>query len=503
MRVSRLVGLAAAGLIAGLLVSPASSIASTGFPLAAAVDHQSITGPLPAPGLYVSTATRFAAPRVGEILISSVPAYAWRHGCGPTAVGMVVGYWDALPAWPELIPGAPQAQGLPGGQGGDQPDPGETDPINQAIASVQEPGGAERHFEDYALPFDDPAYWSACQQDRSAGSAALRHPGDSIADFMRTSWSSAGNQYGWSWDSDVGPGFCEYVQLRYPTLSPHSETYEWPTLGADAMWSLLQRELGAGHPVVALVDSNGDAETDHFVTIVGCDGGRSYACYDTWDASQVHWYRFRPMQTGKSWGVFSLHTFHPDDGVAPVSRVTRPGEAWHNHPVTVSFSATDNPEGSGVFAVYHKLDNGAWQASSTRTISSFGLHTVTYAAADMVGNEEANRTVKVGIEKGRPLTLAPAAAAVASGGSVILKFGIRDPAPSCRKAAVTVAVQSASGETVWRESVGLRAVGPSTTWYRVRCTFSLPVGQYRYAVYARDIAGNPQGKLGGNVLSVT
>ena len=30
----------------------------------------------------------------GEVLIAGVPSYAWHDGCGPTATGMIVGYYD-------------------------------------------------------------------------------------------------------------------------------------------------------------------------------------------------------------------------------------------------------------------------------------------------------------------------------------------------------------------------------------------------------------------------
>ena len=31
----------------------------------------------------------------GVQVINDVPSYEWYHGCGPTAAGMIIGYWDA------------------------------------------------------------------------------------------------------------------------------------------------------------------------------------------------------------------------------------------------------------------------------------------------------------------------------------------------------------------------------------------------------------------------
>ena len=37
------------------------------------------------------------------VTISDVPSYKWYHGCGPTAAGMIIGYWDAH-GYDNLIP---------------------------------------------------------------------------------------------------------------------------------------------------------------------------------------------------------------------------------------------------------------------------------------------------------------------------------------------------------------------------------------------------------------
>lgn len=57
----------------------------------------STTGPYPPEGIEEKT-DLFSADVLAdatEVTILGVPGYVWRHGCGPTAVGMVAGYWDA------------------------------------------------------------------------------------------------------------------------------------------------------------------------------------------------------------------------------------------------------------------------------------------------------------------------------------------------------------------------------------------------------------------------
>jgi hypothetical protein len=51
-------------------------------------DAQSTSGPEPPPGL---TGSGGAVHPHAPVLLSGVPAYDWRHGCGPTAAGMVLG----------------------------------------------------------------------------------------------------------------------------------------------------------------------------------------------------------------------------------------------------------------------------------------------------------------------------------------------------------------------------------------------------------------------------
>jgi hypothetical protein len=71
-------------------------------------------------------------------------------------------------------------------------------------------------------------------------------------------------------------------------------------------WQDLVSEVGAGRPMMFLVDTDGNGGTDHFVPVFGYDdrgtGGKYYGCYDTWSEGEtVKWYRFQGM--GQPWGV--------------------------------------------------------------------------------------------------------------------------------------------------------------------------------------------------------
>ena len=146
-------------------------------------DRQSTTGPTPPPGVVSPPLNASKT----TVTMTGVPAYLWRHGCGPTAVGMLVGYWDGK-GFDDLIPGSAATQ---------------TSDATQAIASggtasFPWPAGSEQHYEDYASPEDNKP---TMLQDDALQQGRTPHADNCIADFMRTSRSTAANYYGWSWSS--------------------------------------------------------------------------------------------------------------------------------------------------------------------------------------------------------------------------------------------------------------------------------------------------------------
>lgn len=212
-----------------------------------------------------------------QVLLSGVPIYLWYRGCGPTALGMVVGYYDNL-GFPDLVLGDAFTQ---------------TAQVNEMMAS-------EEHYADYSLPKD---YFPTLKEDKSQLGGA--HISNSIADYMFTSWSSKNNFWGWSWSNDIGAAFQHYAlqQNENYVIETNNVYYN-----SDS-WNYLKMEIDNNRPVVLLVDSAGDGSTDHFVTGIGYDDStHQYAIYNTWD-STVHWHEYRAMSTSYSWGVFNFTTF--------------------------------------------------------------------------------------------------------------------------------------------------------------------------------------------------
>lgn len=252
-----------------------------------------------------------------QVIISNIPSYLWQHGCGPTALGMVIGYYDLI-GFSDLIIGDASAQNVN---------------VNNAVANTE-------HYDDYSVPKD---YYPDLFQDKSELGGA--HTSDCIADFMQTSWSSENNRYGWSWSSLIDNAFEDFIQMQNSNYFLNT-TYDW---FSGSSWDAYKIEINNNRPVVLLVDSNGDGNTDHFVTGIGYDdANQMYAIYDTWD-NNIHWYLWREMSSDYSWGIYGFNILDISfsssgyDILAcanPSNGGTVSGVGSYNHGETANLSAT-------------------------------------------------------------------------------------------------------------------------------------------------------------------
>ncbi len=245
--------------------------------------QQSTTGEIPPAGVDLVAHVFDNSPKDANdvtYLIPGVPAYYWRYGCAPTALGMVLGYYDTH-GYSTIFIGDASTQ---------------TAAVDQAIASTE-------HYNDYSLPLD---YYPTMSPDLSEAPAGDEHADNSIADYCLTSRSVYSNYYGWSWSNDIEPGFEDYL-LNHTTYSGtcHKDVY------SAFSFSDFMTEIGNNRPMMALVDTDGDGSTDHFITLVGYkqeSGVDYYACHQTWDYT-VHWYSWAEIASGQSWGIYCVYTF--------------------------------------------------------------------------------------------------------------------------------------------------------------------------------------------------
>lgn len=84
------------------------------------------------------------------------------------------------------------------------------------------------------------------------------------------------------------------------------------------------------------------------------------------------------------------------------------GAGWNNTNVTVSFSAVDNPGGTGVADIVlhgegtEPFDVVVPAGTTSRTFTAEGITAITYFARDVQGNQEVPRTITVRIDKTAP-----------------------------------------------------------------------------------------------------
>ena len=251
-----------------------------------------------------------------QVIIDNIPTYIWEHGCGPTALGMLIGYYDFI-GFPDLIEGDATIQ---------------NSFVDNAIANSE-------HYSDYSEPID---YYPDLLEDKSELGGA--HVSNCIADFMQTSWSSVSNRYGWSWSSKIDDAFTSYIQMQNSDYYTYT-SYEW---FSSSSWDIFKSEIDNERPVILLVDSDGDGSTDHFVTGIGYDDATNmYAIYDTWD-TDIHWYEWREMSDTYSWGIYGFnilniaYTINAD--INPINSGTISGNGPYLIGETVNLIATANEE---------------------------------------------------------------------------------------------------------------------------------------------------------------
>lgn len=208
----------------------------------------------------------------GAVTLTGMPAYSPLHGgCGPTAAGMVIGYWDAT-GYPDLITG---------GNG--------TNSWSTNQAAIQNVIASPEHFADYY-----------------GTDAASPHADNCIADFMLASHDPLGDGLSYANKQDEGlRGYAAYV--GYANTQSDFKYY------AQNLWTLLVAEINADRPMEFYVDTNGNNDADHFVAVFGYDdtaGAEQYACYTGYDAA-IHWFDFKPVASGQLYGVSTGTWFNP------------------------------------------------------------------------------------------------------------------------------------------------------------------------------------------------
>ncbi len=297
------------------------------------------------------------------VTLLGVPSYIWYNGCGPTAGGMVIGYWDSR-GYSNLVPGSSDWYS-------------NQQAVKDMIAS---PG----HVRDY-VPTPD----------RVATLMDPYHADDSVADFSRTSRDP--NAYGWGLFGMQDDGLKGFSAFRgYALATAKNKSYL-----DDTFWSWYVTEIFAGRPVELLTDSNADGVTDHFVTAIGFDntpGARKYAAYNTYDHN-VHWYDFAQPLSGRSYGVYGGTSFDPGPLPGDANRDGaidgRDLAVWQQHYDPLGLNADNNSWATGDWNLDGRV-NGADMSLWQQHYNPLGVSvSISINASPVYLNESTNDLLEV------------------------------------------------------------------------------------------------------------
>jgi|WetSurMetagenome_2_1015567.scaffolds.fasta_scaffold07890_4 hypothetical protein len=226
--------------------------------------------------LVLAAALALALPAVafaGIQKISGVPNYPQYEGCGPTAAGMIIGYWDSK-GFSNLIPDSSTWSSSTSAA------------INTMIASPE-------HFSDYV------------GKGTGVDAPLPHHPNNSVADFMQSSAGALAD--GTSYENMQVYGLVGYAQFKgYSGAVGKYEDY------LTLRWDDLVAAVNANQPVELYVASTTSGVADHFVTVTGYDDtpdAHKYFFYDgLGDPEQEAPFAF--LEVGKQWSVKSGTFFY-------------------------------------------------------------------------------------------------------------------------------------------------------------------------------------------------
>jgi hypothetical protein len=194
-------------------------------------ETNSNTGPLEPIGLHVISPSSLELLENG-VLLDEVPNYTWTFGCGPTAISMVLGYYDNKYDT-NYLNGNPNHQY----------------DIEDSIASTY-------HIEDYAYPND--ANTPSILPDKSE--TGVPHNDNSIADFSETSVSKIGMRYGWSYTYKIVDALVEYSSYKGNPIQ--AKYYDHFSIDD------LKNEIDSGRPFIVFMNIQ-STKPNHFATAVG------------------------------------------------------------------------------------------------------------------------------------------------------------------------------------------------------------------------------------------
>ena len=229
---------------------------------------------LACPGVWAAPTYIAGVPQYLTYLVD-VPQYFWWFGSAPAAGGMVIGYWDAQPAYGALVHGDVTGFGVTAQR-----------MIGSSLGEADAPGMSHRgdYWDDYLSGNPDPYIIAGVEP----------HADNSLADFMLSNRSALGLPDGGTALGNIGPGMVAWAAWDGAAgagnsgSSPYVATSRDYYHDVDLTLDVVVTEIDAERPVVLTYmgfDHLGQVNS-HAVTAFGYeldDQDREWvAVLDTW-----------------------------------------------------------------------------------------------------------------------------------------------------------------------------------------------------------------------------
>ena len=276
-----------------------------------------------------------------------------------------------------------------------------------------------------------------------------------------------------------------------------------PTTTAAGLQATSTTGWRAGVQTVTLTPSDGSG-SGVATTTYQIDGGAAATYGAPFAVSGAGSHKVTYWSTDNVGWVEGAHTGYVNiDASAPVTTATGlqtdDHSGWRNAAQTVTFARSDSG-GSGLAHTFYTVDGGSQLTyAAAVAVGGSGSHVISYWSVDNAGNAEAAHTGYVNVDGSAPTTSAYAAT-VKHGKKVKLAYRVNDAVPGSGQASVTIKIYFKSRKIVKTFTAG-PCVANTRCSYSWRCT--LPRGKYTIKVFATDLAGNAQSKVGSAALRVT
>ncbi len=196
---------------------------------------------------------------------------------------------------------------------------------------------------------------------------------------------------------------------------------------------------------------------------------------------------------GTDGASFSVTSYPGSDTTPPVTVASGYDSAWHDSPVQVTLTATDNSGGRGVKSITYSIDGGASTtvaaASTQVTIaapadhSNDGVHTLSFYATDNAGNQETAQSVTVKIDTTPPVAVASGYDSAWHDSPVQVTLTATDNSGGSGVKSITYSIDGAAPTTVATASTQVTIAAPAD---------HSNDGVHTLSFYATDNAGNQE-----------